>query len=194
MNYRIGTNVYVSGHKIGMIKHLVVDPYSQQVTHIVIQNLETDNLKIAPLELIEIQTKNAIILSPKVQWMSLLDYHPHYYEEVNDNPVTVKPMSYLHPLYYSSHSFSHPQTQKKEVKDGVSSNAALQKGAEVYDKYNAPCGTVISRGEDSEGHLTHLVILLLNGQPHEVDVPLRWIAYTLTKGVHLNIQRSVLMA
>jgi hypothetical protein len=187
MKYRIGADVFSDGNLMGQIQYLIVDPRSCEVTHLVVKRKNTETRKIVALNLIEIRTRRAIVLCRELTWASLSDYQPQYYQPSNSTTSYLRmPLPYLHPLYYYP-PMEQPESPNGSFEQEAVDDSILHEGAQVYDDGEQRLGEVVSRGEDTEGNLTHLVIQMLNER--EIHVPLSWILYTSAENIYLNVSR-----
>lgn len=189
MDYKIGTKVYTDGKLLGSITYLIVAPHSHHTTHLVIKHSAKHTLKIIPLELIDIQTKRAIVLPRNKAWGDLADYDAEFYESINGDSHILVPKPFLHPLYY------YPQIEIDKV-DQLSEydvSDKLKTGMSVFDNHAQKCGIVVDWNEDETGQLVSLVIRIHNGDIHEARIPVSWISYTTQQDMYLGVERSTLI-
>jgi hypothetical protein len=191
VKYKIGTRVYIDGYVVGTVVYLIVDPRSRQVTHLVVAQPEARIYKVVPLEIIAIHSRWGIVLAENTTWDDMPDFDPHHFQGVNDESYVLMPMRYLHPVYY------YPAPEKMQDPSNRSdagqnvSNADVQQGAPVLDRDQRRCGTVIARGENANGELTHMVMSIRTDDGHEAHVPVSWISYTHDGSVHLYVKKAL---
>lgn len=189
MDYKIGTRVYIEGSLLGAIAYLIVAPHFHQITHLIVEQSVPSTLKIIPLELIDIQTKRAIVLTPDTMRNDLLDFNADFYESINGNLHILMPKSYLHPLYY------YPQIDIGDI-DSMSTDGIDNKlniGMSVYDSNAQKCGFIVEWNEDETGQFVSLVIRIPHDE-RDVTIPTSWISHTKVQEVYLDIERSTLIS
>lgn len=192
MEYTIGNTVYIDGTLIGTIACIIITPLSKEVTHIVIKQLSKSDMKIVPLELIDLHTKKAIVLKGDVAWEDLLNFQAEYYETVKGIEYKLRPKSYLHPLYYS---YPEPQIQITEIESSQpeSGKDGLNRAMLVFDKNDQRCGMVVNWEKDIKENSTYAVIQLDNND-EEIQIPTRWISHTEEQELHLLVDYRTVMS
>ncbi|MGJ3238018.1 MAG: hypothetical protein ACFE0Q_04870, partial [Anaerolineae bacterium] len=184
MDYRVSTKVYANGEFLGLIAYLIVAPYTRQVTHIVIQQATNPKRKIVSLDMIELQTKRAIILPRTLTWEELPDYQSEHYISVDENLLTAVPKSYLHPLYCT---FDYNISEEQH---GVFDDELGMIGMSVFDTDREFCGQVV--GWEDTGNPVSAVIQLNSDEHDEIYIPIRWISYTKEQNLYLDVALSTL--
>lgn len=190
MKYPIGTQVYIDSTPIGKITHLIVDPRSREVTHIVIKRPNVTNLKIIPLTAIEINTKRAIVLYQDTTWDNLANYQSEYYEPADEDSYVLMPLDGLHPLYYYPHIEQNLPTNNEQSLNIMLSKDTVHKGIRVFDKNKQQFAEVVSYGENTDGQLTHVIINIKNDDKREIHVPLSWISHLKEEKMYLKINQN----
>ncbi len=190
MKQPIGTQVYIDGTSIGKVIYLIVDPRSRELTHIIVKRANFANAKIISLTAIEINTKRAIILYDDTRWDDLPNFQAEYYEPADGDSYVLMPKVVLHPLYYYPHIEQHRLTDTAQSIAYVLSKEIVHKGMYVFDKNEQQFAEVISRGENADGQLTHVIIKINNGDKREIHVPISWISHLKEKNLYLKINQN----
>ena len=175
--------ITIDGALIGTIACIIIAPFSKKVTHIVIKHLSKSQMKIIPLELIDLNTKKAVVLKEDTEWEHLLDFEIKYYESISGFNYKLRPKLYLHPLYYS-----YPKQQHKEIGNNRRNSAML-----VFDKNDRRCGIVVHWEKDIKENSIYAVIQLDNND-EEFQIPTSWISYTQEQELHLLVDYRAVMS
>lgn len=182
MEYTIDTEVYADGTLLGNIIYFNVAPNTRTRTHVVIKHVSENSIKIVPLELIEIQTKRAIVLPRQITWNDLTDYNAKYYNIVDNDQHLLMPKAYLHPLYYT-------QSHVDRLAEHTDADR-LTMGISVYDNNAQKCGTVIKWIENATGKLMSFIIRVIVDGQLDIRIPIHWISYTKDRDLYLHVDRD----
>lgn len=205
-NYTLGADVFnVEGQKLGTIDRVVIDPKTDEITHLVIRKgflFKTD--KVIPTGMIQEASEDTIYLNARITDLDVLpDFEAKHYVEVTDPAVTAALESEnrnavfwypplmasgglgLSPTFYSTPA---PQVEIRE-RNIPAGTVALKKNA-----------TVISKDGDSLGKINRVYInpdtdqaeyfLVTHGQKEEKMVPAWWIDVTNDEEVHLVLNSA----
>lgn len=167
------------GSKVGDIKHVVVEPTTSEISHIVIEQgfiFTTD--KVLPIEYIARQEDEALYLDRSSDALNLIDYEQSYYvdrydraeleEQLNRKPnaeYVPQPVYYYPPTpnlvggaYYWGLP-GMPTADRVDVKNVPEGSLVIEEGANVYSSDGDHVGDVYSVHMDrSTNRITHFII------------------------------------
>jgi len=210
MQFKQGANVFTSdGEKVGEIEQVVIDPKTDEVTHVVVEKgflLTVD--KVVPISLIGPATEDRVTLRENAGDLEALpDFEEkHYvmldedrlkeaYERGHPRPLHWYPpvrMSWWHSGGYLGYTgfFGYPAPPyvlktERNIPEGT---VALKEGAKVISRDDEHVGDVEAVLTDpDEDRATHLVIsqgLLLKERKL---VPTSWVSAVMSDEVHLAV-------
>ncbi len=203
MIFNYGSDVIKeNGEKIGEVKEVVIDPKTEDVTHIIIEKglLLTED-KVLPISLVEDADRERVKLYPLEE---SLDDLPKYKEEqfvevreaeVNNPVVGNPPFLYNYPPVgpYQKADLEIRTFKKEKIKNIPKDVTPIKNGAKVItldDQHVGNVGEVIIDPQTDEA--THLVVsegLLL---VEEKLVPISWVGDYDEEEIHLAVDRKVI--
>lgn len=170
------------GKKVGDVKHVVVEPTTSKISHIVIEQgfIFTED-KVLPIEYIARQENEALYLDRSADDLDLIDYEERFYvdrydrAEVADELNLTPSADYVpQPLYYypptpgagvGAYYWGLPAAPGMEPTDTVTvknvpeGSLVIDEGAPVYSRDGEHVGDVYSVHIDAEtNRITHFII------------------------------------
>ncbi len=215
MQFKQGADVFTAdGQKVGEIERVVIDPKTDEVTHVVVEKgflLPVD--KVVPISLIGPASEDRVTLRENAGDLEALpDFEEKHYVWMDDaNLRKTTEQKYSRPLYWyppvrttwwrSGGYLGYPgpfgytvppyvvQTERNIPRGTV----ALKEGAKVISKDGEHMGDIDAVLTDpEEDRATHLVIsqgLLLKERKL---VPTSWIAQVMSDEVHLAVESRLI--
>ena len=188
------------GDKLGTIDRVVLDPDSNDVTHLVVSKgflLTTD--KVLPVEMINYSTEENVVLKEEVSnFEDLPNFEQSYFVKVdNGKPIDPAEETFVPSLYWYppmgtrwdlgvETGYDHPQYRIQKEKNIPEGTVALQEGAEVLSRDEVKVGDIERVITDKE-HVTHIVIaegLILR---EKKLIPAGWISMVFPDRIHLSV-------
>lgn len=215
MEFREGADVVTAaGDKVGDLERIVIDPVTQQVTHIIVGEgfFFTEN-RVLPIEVVDRADEEQVVLKPTVD--EDLDAWPVFEETytvpIEDAPPTdmprpvnesaaVQPVPayYWYPPVGPAYSGNlglpyYPGTVVDVERNVPEGSAALKEGAPIYSADHHHVGDVERVFTDSATDtVTHFLISRgLLFKKHKL-IPARWITDIRDDRVVLAVQKDVL--
>lgn len=207
-----GTSVFTSdGDEIGEISRFVLDPETNEVTHIVIQKggLFSED-KVVPFDKVRSETEEGLVLDEDIQDFDQLPpfEETHYVEATGRNPEPGRvdaypaypsgPAYYWYPPYgylgypaYGLGPYGWPVAlTQQNIPAGT---VPLQEGTDVISSDGKHVGDVERLLVDDDSHkVTHFVISQgLVFKDHKL-VPANWIRTVTEDKVQLNVSSGLL--
>jgi uncharacterized protein YrrD len=215
MQFKRGANVFTSdGQKVGEIERVVLDPRTDEVTHVVVEKgflLPID--KVVPISLVGPATEDRVTLRDNAGDLEALpDLEERHYVMVGDEAEKEassrgqpRPLYWYPPVRtmwwqpggYLGYSgfFGYPVPPyivetERHIPEGT---VALKEGAKVISKDGEHVGDVEAVLTDpEEDRATHLVLsegLLLKERKL---VPTSWVSTVMADEVHLAVESDVI--
>lgn len=192
--------ITADGDKLGTVDRVVLDPKSNQVTHLVVRKgflLITD--KVLPVEMIESSSKDKVVLKDgEEDFEELPQFKESYYVPTDGSGRTESRLETFVPSLYwyppmgtrwglgvrRDHDLPHYKVRTdKNIPEGT---IALKEGADAMSRDGEKVGDIERVITDNE-HATHIVIsegLLLK---EKKLVPVGWISMVFPEQVHLAV-------
>lgn len=203
MIFNYGSDVIKeNGEKIGEVKEVVIDPKTEDVTHIVIEKgiLLTED-KVLPISLVEDADQERVKLYPLEEPVDdLPKYEEEQFVEVREEEgkeplVGNPPFLYNYPPVgpYKKGDLEFRTYKKEKIKNIPKDVTPIEKGAKVItldDQHVGNVEEVIIDPQTDEA--THLVVsegLLL---VEEKLVPISWVNDYDEEKIHLAVDRKVI--
>jgi sporulation protein YlmC with PRC-barrel domain len=205
-----GTSVFATdGDELGEITRFVIDPDTNEVTHIVIGGGLFTEDKVVPFDKVRFTDEEGLVLSEEIQeYDDLPPFEESYYVEASDrfagrgvedyppNPTGptyywYPPHGYLgYPAYgLATHAWPYALTQQN-IPEGT---VPIQEGTDVIASDGEHVGDVERLLVDDETHqVTHFLVsqgLLFKDRKL---VPANWIRTVMDDKVQLNVSSGVL--
>lgn len=210
-------SVYASDdEKVGDIIQVVVDPVTQEISHVVIEQgfiFTTD--KVMPVDYIVRQDQGAVYLDRSSNGLDLPDYEETYYvsrynsdvvvdeEDVAPDATLVPQSVYYYPpipnsgmgMYYwglPGRVAGDPVKAVKRV-NVPEDSVVIEEGANVYSSDGDHVGDVYSVHMDEESNeITHFIISQgLLFQDYKL-VPLFWVSEVSDRGIEMSVDTDQL--
>ena len=204
MRFMKGAEVFSSlGEKIGTLKRIVIDPKTDQVSHLIVEKgfLFTED-KVVPIEMVNLEIGDKISLKETKQGLQELPTYEesHYVRRdqlKTDEDYDIEAAYWYPPIYAwwrtgSYFAYPVPQFVIKTEKNIPEGTVALEEGAKVISSDGDHVGDierVITEPKDNRA--THFVIsegLILK---HKKLIPTPWVKSVLEDEVHLNIKSDL---
>jgi uncharacterized protein YrrD len=207
-----GTSVFTSGGKdVGKINRFVLDPTTNEVTHIVVQKgwLFTED-KVVPFDMVRSATEDKVILNENVDnFDELPPFEETYYVEVDERDWGAQaprrdagfrsasayywypPHGYLgYPAYGLGHPYWSPGTVQQNIPDDT---VPLKEGVDIISSDDEHVGDVERLLVDPDSNrVTHFVISQgLLFKDHKL-IPASWIRSADEDKVHLIVSSKLL--
>lgn len=209
MELKEGTNVFTaSGEEVGKINRFVLDPATNEVTHIVVQKgwlLPED--KVVPLRMISTATEARVVLNEDIGDFEQLPpfEETHYVELTEDDPSPAErpthryaPAYYLYPpsgyLGYPAHGLNYYGWPPVETVQNIPGNTIpLKEGSNVISSDDEHVGDVERLFVDpGSNRVTHFLVsqgLLFKEQKL---VPADWVRSVEEDRVRLAVPSRLL--
>jgi uncharacterized protein YrrD len=213
MELKEGTKVFTaSGEEVGRINRFVLDPTTNEVTHIVVQKgwlLPED--KVVPFEMISSATEDQVVLKENIEDFDNLpafeETHFVSVEEEDENPKeyarSYDPAYYWYPPRQQGFGYlgypaglgyqSWPPPETETTRNIPDNTVPLKEGSNVISVDDKHVGDVERLFvEPDSGRATHFVIshgLLLKERKL---VPAHWVRTVDEKEVHLTVSARLL--
>ena len=205
-----GTSVFASdGDELGEIKRFVIDPTTNEVTHLVIGGGLFTQDKVVPFDKVTSETEDGLVLSHEIQdYDDLPPFEETYYVEardryaegrVDDTPSAPAGRSfYWYPPYgylgypaYGLGTYGWPQgLTQQNIPEG---SVPIQEGTDVVSSDGEHVGDVEHLLVDDENHqVTHFLISKGLFFKERKMVPANWIRTVMDDKVQLNVTAAVL--
>jgi uncharacterized protein YrrD len=202
MQFEIGTPVFtMDGKKVGTLDRIVVEPGTNEVTHLVIEKgLLFMSDKVVPMDMVGASTTDKINLRADA---NTLDQLPDFLDieyvpaAQTDPEITTREKIrslYLYPRAgtfgpFATHSATHYARQTESIPDGT---VPLKENAKVITEEGEHVGNVERVLTDpQEDRATHILIaeglFLKEGKL----VPARWIKTVFTDEIHLSVDSEL---
>lgn len=210
MKYTAGMSVFGNdGQKIGRVKHVVIQPETREVTHLVIERgfLFTEE-KLLPIRWVERTEESGVILSAdKTDFDDLPSYIDTHYiaaedvENASIDAVMVEEPAYYYygvpgylPAYYPTAMIGNvePYYAVAEQENIPENTVALKIGAAVISRDGETVGNLDEVFTTPHDHVTHFVLsqgLLFTTRK---IIPTQWIGRVETDKVHLRVSADYL--
>lgn len=204
MEFKEGADVYTAdGEKAGEIEHVVIDPKTDEVTHIVVEKgfLFTEK-KVVPTDLVEETTEDRITLRLIEDIDDLPTFEKEHYVRIDraedtayDQPVYWYPpqgMTWWRPASYHTYPspFGYPEPPfviqtERQIPEGT---VALEEGTEVITDDGERVGDVERVFADADsGRVSHFVISRGFLLEEEKVVPTTWVTEIRENAVYLAV-------
>lgn len=207
MIFKYGTDVVKnSGEKVGKVKEVVIDPKTDEVSHVILKKgaiLSKD--KVLPISLVEDANEERVKLYPMDQSLdSLPDYKEEQFVEIRDEkerqPVFGSPpilITYppVGPYPVGPHIKEEHEIRvaKKEIKNIPHDVQPIQEGAKVVTLKGHHIGDVERLILDHQtDNATHLIISEGVLLVEKKVVPVSWINEYDEESIHLAVDRHVI--
>jgi uncharacterized protein YrrD len=208
MELKEGTDVFTaSGEQVGKINRFVLDPETNEVTHIVVQKgwlLPED--KLVPIEMIHTATEKRVVLDETVRDLDQLPpFEETHYVEITEDTQRTGASNYRYmPAYYwypptgyigypGFGSAYHGWLPTETTRNIPSDTVPLEEGANVISSEGEHVGDVERLVVDPESHkATHFIIsegLLFKERRL---VPAHWVRSIEEEKVHLRVPTRLL--
>ena len=201
MQFKKNAEVITSdGEKLGTIDRVVIDPDSNDVTHLVVSKgflLTTD--KVLPIELVSYSTEERVVLKEGVaDFEDLPHFEQSYYVRVESGePIQPVEETFVPSLYWYppmgtrwdlgvETGYDQPQYKIQTEKNIPEGTVALQEGAEVLSRDEVTVGD-IERVITDNDHVTHIVIAEGLFLKEKKLIPVGWISMVLPDRIHLSV-------
>lgn len=213
-----GATVYdVEGEKVGALDRVVLDPRSQDVSHILVQKgfLFTKD-KVVPIDFVAETKEGEVHLSESADALAEVpDFEERHFVRVETEEAEPEldqatqgavPVSYWYPPikinwwgapnplgYEQNYGFVPPPYVLETEKNIPEGMVALKEGAQVFSQGGEHVGDVDEVYVDpQQERATHLVLSEgLFFEEHRL-IPTLWIAYVKPGEVHLSVSEHVL--
>lgn len=206
-----GTSVFTSGGKeVGKINRFVLDPITNEVTHIVVQKgwLFTED-KVVPFDRVRTVTEDNVILNENIgAYNQLPPFEERHYIQVDQDPNAQvpghepayrgAPAYYWYPPYghlgYPAYGLGYPYLPPTVVQQNIPANTVpLHEGVDVISSDDEHVGDVEHLLVDPDSNrATHFVIsqgLLFKDRKL---IPASWINSVKEDKVHLTMSSKML--
>ena len=211
MEFKDGTEVKTSnGDKVGTIDRVVLDPKTDQVTHVVVRKgflLPED--KVVRVEDIASASEDTVMLRNDIENLNdLPPYEERYYvpwEDVEDRhaagPNKAAPYYWYPPVgaawwgtpgYAGDYGYAPYLTPVEVVHNIPEGTVALKKGAKVYSSEGDHVGNVERLFVSADERISHFVIsegLIFKSKKL---VPTSWVTDVTEDEVYLSVAKKVL--
>lgn len=217
MKFKEGMSVKtVDGDKVGNIDHIVVDPTTNEVTHIVVRKgfIFTED-RVVPVSSLRGADDDTVVLDWDVK---NLDQFPNYKEdyyvspdgEYHDDlpmewggwagaPLFYYPPVGMEPNYQSGIGYAGPavgvtpnaQGVKREVRNIPNESVAISKGTDVTTSDGQHAGHVEQAFTDSNGTVTHILVSKGAIFAKERLIPIRWVRRMSDSEIRLSVRDEI---
>lgn len=206
-----GTSVFATdGDELGEIKRFIIDPHTNEVTHLVIGGGLFAEDKVVPFDKVTSETDDGLVLSHEIQeYDDLPPFEETYYVEAGDYyaeggrvddypPAPTGPTYYWYPPYgylgypaygLGTQGWPYGLTQQN-IPEGT---VPIQEGTDVVSADGEHVGDVERLLVDDESHhVTHFLISKGLLFKERKMVPANWIRTVMDEKVQLNVTAGVL--
>lgn len=195
-----------AGQKVGRIDRVVIDPESDEVTHLVVKKgfLFTED-KVVSLEAVESATEDRVLL--KEGWQDpddFPDFEQTHYVPVENDRMDAKPgaagqnpLAWYYPLpgsaWWRARNFSYPGFPKSPYVRRTELNipegtVALEEGAKVLSSEGEHLGDIERvYTDDEEQRVTHLLISQGLLSKSRRLIPSMWVRSVSEEVVRLSV-------
>jgi uncharacterized protein YrrD len=217
MKFKEGTSVKtVGGNKVGSIDHIVVDPTTNEVTHIVVRKgfIFTED-RVVPVSSLRGADDNTVILDWDVE---NLDQFPNYKDsyyvspdgEYSDEmppqwgdwggaPLFYYPPVGMEPNYQSGVGYAGAavgtvpdgEGVKREVRNVPDESVSISKGTTVTTSDGEHAGHVEQAFTDSNGTVTHILVSKGVIFAKERLIPIRWVRRMNDSEIRLSVREEI---
>ncbi len=205
MQFKRDAKVYTStGHEVGRVDRVVLDPKTKEVTHIVVRKgfLFTED-KLVPLNLIASANEDRVTLRPDASDLyALPPYEETHYIPLDEaeSSAAAYPPDLAMPLYWyvpygiGSPGYIPPPMYRAETERNTPANTvAVKEGAKVFSADDKEVGSVERVFTDSTtDQATYIVVSQGAILKEKKSVPMSWVRTVTQDEVHLSVGASVL--
>lgn len=203
MELKEGADVFTaSGEQVGKINRFVLDPATDEVTHIVVQKgwlLPAD--KVVPIAMIRSATDEKVVLNEDIKFEDLPAFEETHFVELtqSDIPATTSPTDQLAPVYYwypPSGYLGYPRFGMEyygwppavTTRNIPADTIPLKEGANVMSSDDHHVGDVERVFIDPDSHkATHILISQGMLFKEQKLVPTHWIRSVEEDKVQLSV-------
>jgi uncharacterized protein YrrD len=214
MDFKHGVSVFTAeGDKVGSIEQVVVDPRTEEVTHVVVKEgfLFTED-KVLPTDLIATATDERVTLKEGVEDLETMPKfeEPEYIEAVVPSDTPSPPAAALYaqsawPIYYLPpdkpgerliprwSEIYKPKYVRRTERNVPEGSVVLDDNAKVMSSDFEHVGDVAEVFTDADDeHITHLLISRGLLFKQERCIPVSWIDRVGEETIHLAVESSLL--
>lgn len=204
MKFKKGMTVKTAdGDKVGTVDQIIVDPGSQDVTHIVVEKgflFKED--RIVPIHLLREADEDTVLLESSVDDIEEFPQYRHgHFIQYQRQPLPPQwggwaggPLLYNPPLgekpyaYYPGIGFpaNHPK-HPPEGAGGPAISISIEEGMKVLAENGENAGEVKKTFTDDEGKITHLVISEGFLFTTERLIPINWVSQMTDNEIQLSV-------
>lgn len=195
------------GEKAGTVDRVVLDPDSNEVTHLVVSTgFWLADSKVLPIELVNYSTDDQVVLVDDAEDLEdLPDFEQSYYVKADDSRLAGSPEQTFAPSFYwyppmgtrwnfgAETGYSQPRYTVRDQKNIPDGTVAIQEGAEVISRDDEKVGEVERVITDQE-HATHFVIAEGFILKDKKLIPVDWISQVFPDRIHLMVDAGYIEA
>jgi uncharacterized protein YrrD len=198
-----------TGEKVGRIDRVVIDPKSNELTHLVVKKgfLFTKD-KVVPIDLVEATHEDRVILKggpgDPDDFPDFEETHYLPLEEArtsaNRDPARISPLAWYYPLLRKAWwrtqmgaypGYPHPPYLRKTEVNIPDDTVALEEGAKVLSREGDHVGDVERvYAEEEDQRVTHVLISQGLVSKTRKLIPTMWVKQVLEDEVHLSISKT----
>ena len=205
MEFKEGTKVKMAnGDTVGTVDRIVIDPVSDEVTHIVVRKgfLFTED-RVIPIEDLSWADDETVLLSGSVEdFESFPLYEETYYVSPTGEYTTapwstwdITPLYYYPPAgmgFYPYSPIAHNEPKvAQHTRNVPDDTVVISKGTTVTTRDGENAGHVEETFTNSEGQVTHILISKGLFFTTERLVPVHWVRWTSDDEIRLNVPNEV---
>jgi len=209
MLFNNNADVYTAdGEQVGSINGIVIDPYDDEVTHLIVQQgvLFTED-KVMPVEWVDTTSEDRITLRPDIDDLEQLPKfeETHYVPRHEEDPPRTDSTLYpgLAPVYPYPHyglgawptvgAGSSLQTAEHKHQNIPRDTEALKSGSKVYSSDNEEIGEVERvLMDENTNEVTHFVVKEGLIFKHRKLIPITWVRTLMENEIHLGVGSKTL--
>lgn len=202
MQFKEGTDVHtIDGDKVGTIDRLVIDPITNEVTHVIVQKgfIFTEDRVIPINALIESEDDSARLSATVEDLEDFPKYEQDYFVATQpgymDTPYTdwdVQPLYYYPPIGPEQYPYyDGPHRQKVSKQTVPESSVEIGEGTKVVTLDDEHAGDVEKVFTNEDGQLTHLLISKGIIFSTERLVPAGWVRQVNDDEIKLYVRKEV---
>jgi uncharacterized protein YrrD len=210
MQFKENAEVFTStGEKVGRIDRVVIDPKSDELTHLVVKKgflFTTD--KVVPIEHVETTTEDRVELKAGPgDPDDFPDFEETHYlplDKTNtaapQDPSRIGPLAWYYPLPRSAWwrtqmgtypGYSQPPYVRKTELNIPDDTVALEEGAKVISREGDHVGDVERvYAEEEEQRVTHVLVSQGLVSKTRKLIPTMWVKRVFEDEVHLSISKN----
>jgi uncharacterized protein YrrD len=211
MLFNKGADVFTAdGNQVGSIDRVVIDPYDDEVTHLVVNQgfLFTED-KVLPVDWISEANEDRITLRPDIEDLDRLPKYEetHYMPRHEEDPVPRADGRYAYrgvaPMYPYPHfgigawptlgAGTEAHTERRTHRNIPHNTEALQTGAKVFSSDDKHVGEIESvLMDERDNQVSHFVIAQGFFFKDRKLVPVTWVRTLMQDEVHLGVGSGTL--